>query len=270
MNNVVFCGCSFVSGIGFNTDDPNLDFKESADLWVNLCHKNVTQLQNLNLINLSKGGASNTEIFEDSVSAISKYSDINFLICCWTSMPRYNFNIGFELYDTSTTMQDQAYLKSHRLNTETIPADYVQDLTNRLKALHHLHWEIVKLIKYINILSRLTEKFNIKLIHVNSICPWDKDFFKYEKNILPTDLTDFTQKEILNIKNRDDAEIIKLYTKQHQLYNELGGIQPQTWANLYNSLLSLQTDTNYDNLHPGINSNQDYYQILKQYIETNY
>jgi hypothetical protein len=185
-------------------------------------------------------------------------------------MPRYNFSVGFELYDTTTSMQDKVNIRSHKLNTGDISADYIQDLLDRLKVLHHLQWEIIKVVKYVNILKKLTEKFEINLVNINSLCPWDKDFFKYNQHALPMEFTEFTQNEILNIQNRSDEEIFKLYTKQHQMYNELGGIQPQTWANLYNSFLSLRTDTNYDNLHPGINSNQHYYQLVKQYIETNY
>jgi len=270
MKKVVVSGCSFVSGVGFDDADPELDFKESPNLWINLCCKNTPRLKNLNLINLSKAGASNTEIFETSLDAVFNHTDIDFLICCWTSMPRYNFSVGFELYDTTTSMQDKVNIRSHKLNTGDISADYIQDLLDRLKVLHHLQWEIIKVVKYVNILKKLTEKFEINLVNINSLCPWDKDFFKYNQHALPMEFTEFTQNEILNIQNRSDEEIFKLYTKQHQMYNELGGIQPQTWANLYNSFLSLRTDTNYDNLHPGINSNQHYYQLVKQYIETNY
>ena len=89
-------------------------------------------------------------------------------------------------------------------------------------------------------------------------------------NFYPSDLSKFTQKEILNCKNRDDEEIYKLYTLQHDNYDETGGVDPDSWVNLYDSFLKLKLDLNFDNSHPGIKSNQLYYNLVKQYVETNF
>ena len=259
---MTFLGCSFTAGTGFNEE------KESPDLWVNLCHKNIKCFSNLTLLNLSHEGASNSEIFEQAVEAISTQTDLKYLICAWTSMPRYSFDVGFELYNTREHAEPLLN-RTHNLNQGTISNDYIQNCVNRFKALHHLQFEIVKLVKYINLIKCLGK--NIRIININALCPWDEGFFiQHNDNFFPGDLTEFTKKEILNVHNRDDEEIYKLYKLQHHQYNSVGGIDPTTWVNLYNSFLNLKIDVNLDQLHPGIESSKIYYNLVKQYIETNY
>jgi hypothetical protein len=260
MASIAFVGCSLTAGTGFENE------KESSHLWVNLCHRNIDYFNDLELINLSRGGASNSEIFEQAVEAISTHSDLKYLICAWTSMPRYTFEIGFELYETRAhTFKN----RTHKLNHLTIPNKYIQDCADRFKALHHLQFEIVKLVKYINIIKNLNKDINI--ININALCPWDDKFFiRLTDNFFPSNLTEFTQKEILNIHNRDDEEIYKLYKLQHNQYDTAGGIDTKSWANLYNPFSKLQIDFNLDSQHPGIESNKIYYNLVKDYIETNY
>jgi len=259
MGILAVAGCSFAAGTGF------FDEKDSPELWVNLCHRNINCFNELQLVNLSKGGASNAEVFEQAVEAISLYPNLKYLICSWTSMPRYSFNVGFELYDTNAGNPP----REHKLNDRVIPADYIANVRDRLRSLIHLQYEIVKLIKYINIIKQLAP--NVKIINVNSLCPWDNQFFtQLTDNFLPSDMTEFTRKEILNTKTRDDEEIYKLYALQHKQYTQVGGITASSWVNLYNSFLTLQTDVNLDNHHPGINSNKLYYNLVKIYTETNY
>jgi hypothetical protein len=255
MNAIAFAGCSYVAGYGLNPKNHS-DSKSSPYLWVNLCHQKILQFKKLELINISYEGSSNTEIFEQAVEIISKNKNLKYLICCWTSMPRYSFRAGFELYDTTISMENKQRI--HHLNDTIISEKYLQDLVDRINTLHHLQHEIVKLIKYTNILTNLTKEKQIKFFNVNSLCPWDNKFFiqKDLENLLPSDLTKFTQKEILNVDTRSDQEIIALYQLQHQMYNDVGGIQSKNWINLYNSYHNMCVDVNYDKLHPGIKSNQ--------------
>lgn len=266
MKLLVVGGCSFTTGYGLNQKDPNSDYKESPDLWINLCHKNIEKLSTLELKNVGQSGASNTEIFENLVSVISRTNNIELVICGWTSMPRYNFNVGFELYDTSASFNIN---RTHGTNKADISGKYIQDLVDRLKALHHYHWEILKLLRYINILEELSKRLKFQILHVNLLCPWDNGFFDVlQEDFLPSELSEFTRKEILNVDSRDDEEIFSLYKKQHQMYFQVGGIQKEKWINLYNSFGSLQIDTCFDDQHPGIESNQIFYKTVKNFIET--
>jgi hypothetical protein len=256
------------SGVGLNKDDVNSDDKDNLNLWVNLCCDNISEFKNLELINISTGGLSNQRIFNNVVEAISQHTDIDYIVCAWTSVPRYNFNIGFELYKTEETFTPfRTQIRDHRLNSTTFTNEYLRDISARFLALHDLHYEIVYILRYINIITNLIKHRNTRLININAICPWDKQFF----TVLPTTVksTDYSKftKELLNISNRDDEEILKLYNKQHEQYNSYGGIREHTWVNLYNSFWSEYIDTNYDDLHPGVKSNQRYFQLVQQYMQ---
>lgn len=256
------------SGVGLNKDDVELDAKDHPNLWVNLSCKNIPEFKNLELLNLSKGGSSNQRIFNSVVEAISQYTDIDYIVCAWTSVPRYNFNIGFELYDTEEVfVPNRQQIRDHRLNQGIYTDKYLRDLSTRFLALHDLHYEIVYVLRYINIITNLIKHHGTKLININALGPWDKQFF----NVLPDtasplDYTKFTQ-ELLNISNRDDEEILQLYQKQHEQYNSHGGIREHTWVNLYNSFFDEYVDTNYDGVHPGIESNQKYFQLVQRYMQ---
>ena len=54
----------------------------------------------------------------------------------------------------------------------------------------------------------------------------------------------------------------------HNEYDQLGGIDPANWINLYDSMSANKIDVNYDNTHPGTQSNQYYFQQVKQFLES--
>ena len=279
MSKVLFTGCSFTAGHGWSDIAPEesgeIAVKDSPYLWVNLCHQNINTLSSLELINLGQGGASNTEIFEHAVECIStNKNNIAYLFCQWTAMPRYNFDVGFELWTTRERLQSEGNFGrgTHSVNLNrgySWNREYLNDLLNRLLALHHLHREIVKVVRYTNILTRLCQKFDIRPIFINGICPWDNKYFEVlPHGTLPEEYTEFTKKEILNIQSRDDEDIFKLYYQAHQEYTDAGGIDRTIWVNLYNSFRRQKIDTNYDKQHPGKLSNQLYFQQIKNFLET--
>ena len=262
MKKIVWIGCSISAGTGLDKTQPFSSAIDSEFLYINLLHRYIPEFKNLKTINLSIPGASNNDIFVRAVDALTSNDDIAYLFCAWTSMPRYNFNVGFELYDTSAGVSPYHTAKEHKLNSNKISQSYLQDICDRFKLLHHLQDEIVKLLNYINILKKLANK-KTKIININVMCPWDKDFFNYKGKFFPDNLTEFTKNEILNVKNRDDIEIKKLYTKQHQQYAAVGGIDKKNWINLYNSLISNKIDVAFDYSHPGYKSNQLYFELIK-------
>jgi hypothetical protein len=274
MKKVVFTGCSFTAGTGW-VDAPaeksnQIKCKDYPGLWVNLCHNQLNKLSQLELVNHGVGGASNTEIFENTVQVISEHTDnIDTIFCQWTSMPRYRFNAGLELWYTTESIQVNGRSKDNvRLRDGTVwTRKYLDDLLDRLKVLHHLHGEILKVVKYTNILRALASAHNVKIYFINGMCPWDQNYFVRLTDFQPEDLTPFTKTDILNIESRSDDDINKLYKIMHNDYDTKGGIDPVCWVNLYSSMLANKVDTNYDNQHPGVKSNQLYFQQVKNFLE---
>lgn len=274
MKKVVFTGCSFTAGVGWSNVDPEqsmqIPVKDYPGLWVNLCHNQISKLKKLKLINAGIGGASNTEIFQATVKEIGNHNNIDTIICQWSGMPRYSFSLGLELWPTNEAIQNRASRSKFDVNFSNgtqWSRKYLDDLLDRFLVLHHLHGEILKVVEYCNILKKLSKKFNIKIYFVNGICPWDKNYFVRLHDVLPEDYTSFTKKTILEIESRDNNTIFKLYKKIHDDYDQAGGIDPADWINLYDSMVENTIDTNYDNEHPGIQSNQLYFQMVKKFLE---
>jgi hypothetical protein len=271
MKKVVFTGCSFTSGHGWNVQRPGEgSCVEHPNLWVNLCHNQIPQLKNLELVNLGASSCNNTDIFQSTVKAISDYSDIDTIFCQWTAMPRYKFSVGFEFDKTQEAIQPlsrnkKGYDDNVRINHSR---EYIDDLLDKLRALHHLHREIIKVVEYCNILKNLSKKSNIKLYFVNGFCPWDQNYFIRLSGALPNDYTTFTKEKILQTNTRSQEDNIALYKIMHDEYDLAGGIDPADWVNLYSSMFTNIIDTNYDRLHPGIKTNQLYFQQVKHLLDT--
>jgi DNA-binding Lrp family transcriptional regulator len=278
MKKLIFFGCSFTAGTGWGANDPKKSLfqeytvfppnRDHPDLYVNLCHANIAQFSKLQLINCSRGGDSNTEIFENAVAMlVQQQGEIDTAFCQWTSMPRYNFSAGLALEDTRVRVGQVVYtgLANDGISVEK---KYVSELANRLATLHHLHEEIRKVVRYTNILQALARVFGINLYFINGLCPWDLNYFVRVDNASTEAYTTFTKHEILNIESRNNRDILKLYEKIHNDYGQAGGIDPQQWVNLYSSMQSNQIDVNHDQQHPGIKSNQIYFEQIKTFIES--
>lgn len=221
-------------------------------------------------VNISVSGSSNTEIFENTIKYLAENSNnIDTLFCEWTSMSRYNFNAGFELWDTRVISGGGgANNDIHLSNGTTWPKSYIDDIVSRLRVMKHLHWEILQVVNYSNIIKQLSKKLKINnVFFINGLCPWDKNYFIELHNVKPDQYTNFTKKEILNIDARDDQDIFTLYKLAHQHYQDAGGICENDWINLYSSLQVLVVDFNFDGQHPGIESNKLYAQLIIDKLE---
>lgn len=261
MSKIVFTGASTSRGTGW--DLPT----EKDFMWVHLVHKNC--FSDLDLINASIRGAPNNIIFSQTIKQISSNTDIAYLICSWIGLIRYIINPGFELYPTTVSIEPCGLpFEDVNLNTVNISKEYIENIQNRFLALHHFHYEICKFLEYIQIINALCKKLNIKVYHVNDNCPWDKNYFTRLTNVTPNQYTEFTKTEILNVDNRSDNEIFKLYKKMHDEYDHAGGIQSESWINLYDSWTTNKIDVNHDGRHPGKQSNFNYYTTVKNFLET--
>jgi len=255
MKHVLFIGCSFTAGTGWELEhkDPNL--------WVNLLHQN-TQLKKYNLLNPSIGGRSNAGIFSDAVYNLTHF-DCEYAFVAWTSSPRYELELGLELYTTRHLIIANVPGNQHNLNDCTYTPEYLNKIRDRVVSLAHPHYEILNLVYYVNSLIAIANLKNTKLFFINALCPWDQHYFTKLNNVLPSEYTAYTQ-EILNVINRADAECEQLYNKIHTQYQEIGGVQETHWLNLYDSLRLHRVDVNGDGSHPGKKSNQLYYEKLSQ------
>lgn len=257
MKKALFAGCSYTAGHGLELE------KSSPELWVNLLHQN-TWLKQYELNNCAMGGRSNAGIFQDAVSRITQ-GDVAVALVCWTSVPRFEMELGVETYPTRAVFLPNGPLPDHNLHDIQYSKSYLEGVRDRVISLVHPHYEIVNVIRYVNALLRLAKLTQTKLFFVNAICPWDRNYFTQLHDVLPNAYTKFTQ-QTLHTQTRDDDEIYKIYNKIHHEYQSNGGIQPSHWLNLYDSFDSQKIDTNQDGVHPGPKSNQFYFEQLSKFV----
>ena len=259
MKSTLYVGCSYTHGTGFT------DTIDSKHLWVNQLHANP-MFTNTIKINDSAPGRSNSNIFLRAVSNITSH-DIQYAFVEWTSVPRLEFSVGLETYSTRQVFIPNLVPHDHVLNDITYTKEYINTVQHRLLTLMHDHYEIVKLVEYSNALVNLCNITDTKLYFINGICPWDTNFFDFLPDVLPNEYTKYT-KELINIDNRSDDEIFKLYEKIHSEYQSLGGINDEYWVNLYESMRECRVDVNNDNSHPGIQSNKNLVSKILEHIYT--
>jgi len=256
MTHTLFSGCSYTAGSGFDLK------KQEPDLWCNQLHQ--TLFPDTIKINVSQGGRSNAGVFQDTVQALVSYP-VKFAFVQWTSMPRYELEVGFELYTTRQDFGPNAECWDHNLNQINYSSSYLNSVRDRFTSLAHEQYEIVNLVRYTNTISKLAKLTNTKVWFINGLCHWDQDFFVRQHNVLPNQYTRHTQ-TLLNTNNRDDEEIEKLYTKMHDQYQDAGGIDPTQWLNLYQSMRQCRVDVNSDKVHPGVQSNSQYAGMFCQQV----
>jgi len=252
MNKVIFGGCSFTAGTGWE------EKSNASELWTNLCCNNISQLKNLEQVNLGIPGAGNTEIFETTLSALAKDAkNIKYVICQWSATHRYNFYSSLEPWETKVSW------KSKDKNDDC-------QLLSRFIVRHHMHYEILKIVKYSAIITNVCKHLNIIPIFLNGLCPWDKNYFDKIQlpGTKPEDYTPFTKHHVLDINQRSDKDINILYNKIHADYRAAGGIDPKNWVNLYHSMYQCRVDVNADKQHPGSKSNQIYFEQVKNFLSS--
>lgn len=258
-NNILVAGCSFTKGFGFDLED------KDPDLWVNKLFDGMGYVNNI-----ATTGLNNESIFH-AVSAELLQKDYDIVLVCWSAIPRYNFDIGLECYYTKTIPG------SHTINIhpgKVFTKQKLKKIHDQLLELHNDHWDILKMVQYVNILISLQVKLkNKKIYFVNGIGPWSNDFFTRQKDWdYPNeidDLDDYT-KFLLFVETRDDDEIKILYNKIHDGYQFAGGIQESYWLNLYDSLDNLKVDTApLSNYHPGYKSQEIFVNKFKKQLMEN-
>lgn len=259
-NKILIAGCSFANGSGLPGE------KSNSRIWPNQLGN---KLSAHTIKNIAKTGANNQTIFLETMSALIK-DTYDLVLVEWSAIPRYNVKVGLELYSVDSMLQGRDI---NLVGNETISAAWLSDLKNRLLKLHNDHWDILNLVKYVNVLIEMQTKSRLgNIFFINGLGPWPDQYFVKKQINLPSDLDSYTY-NLLQSDQRDDAEIFQLYEMIHSQYNEYGGIQEHHWLNLYKS----QMKTKIDNVskidqHPGYQSQdlyaEDFYKILKEKLHT--
>jgi hypothetical protein len=237
-NSLLISGCSFANGSGL------LGGVDNPKIWPNqLAQKlNVSHIKNV-----AQTGANNHWIFLETISQlIKKHYDL--VIVEWSAIPRYKFHVGLELYTVDTVLERDINL----VGGQTITTKTLSGIKDLLLRLHNDHWDILDLVKYVNVLIEL--QVNVrqgKIFFVNGLAPWSDQYFVKKSINLPNDLDKFTY-NLLQIDQRNDQEIFQLYDMIHAHYSEYGGIQENYWLNLYQSMMDTKIDTvDATDSHPG-------------------
>jgi hypothetical protein len=258
---VLFFGGSGTAGCGWENGDPG--DRSNPNMWVNLVHSRIPELQNLEKMNLAISGTNNTAMFKDIVKHIATTTDVKYILCAWLYLHRYELSVGFE--EANDTVAEFHPSWDHRtdfvLADQTIKAKYVNEVKNKFLALHHDHFEICKLMEYVNIINALCKEKNIVVYHINDSCPWDPGYFTKQKTY-----TEYT-KEILKANYRDADSTRRLYEQLHSDYEKLGGICEDSWVNLYRAHIDWTTDYNNDSFHGGVESNFLGYEMIRDKFE---
>lgn len=259
MTKILLSGCSFTKGTGLIHEHLN------ENLWANKlvtkCYPNPT------INNIAQAGRNNHWIFTETLSELAKH-DYDVVIVAWTNVDRLNIDVGLELYKTLSMLHGPLQIN---LANQVVTAKWLEDTGDRIRKIQNSHWGILDLIKYVNILVNyqvVNRKSNI--FFVNSLCGWSPGYFNKVNYNVPSDLGEYYL-DILNVKNRDDSDIKKLYEYIHQQYQSYGGILPNYWLNLYSSLMDMQIDVASEtDSHPGYKSQARYveylYSVLKEKI----
>jgi len=253
-------GCSYTKGYGLNLEiaDPNL--------WANQLIQHIAP--GCQITNLSTEGKNNHWIFTEACTALI-HDDYDIVLVGWTEQSRLNFNIGLETYSTSTMFRNMDVSINPGI---TIPGKHLSSIGNELKKLQNDHWDLLDLVKYVNILYDLQVKCRNKtLICVNSLLHIPENYFVEQDFAVPSELSSFHQ-TMLASATRDDREVKELYSLTHQHYRHYGGIKNKLWLNLYQSLKSMQVDSISDtDKHPGYVSQIAFAKyLINQYNEKMY
>lgn len=256
INKILIVGCSMSAGSGFPQG------RDAPEIWPNLLHKRLAP--SAELTNLSQTGVNNHWIANETASAIVKQS-YDLVLVAWTNIPKYNIPIGLETYSVHSRLWDTPI----NLNNDvTVSIEWLRELGDRLRRYHKDHWDILDLVKYVNMLTYLqgTRRPN-SIFFINALGPWPEGYFDRKSFDLPSELDKYTR-DMLQVDTRDDDEVHRLYTMIHDQYDQYGGILEDRWLNLYQSFRGLTIDqVTETNKHPGPRSQEFFANVVLSALE---
>jgi hypothetical protein len=233
--NFAFSGCSLTFGEGFPKD---LRDRYIYDRLVSN-HFGATNT------NFGIPGGSNHKIFISAASAIqSKKFDVVFVQ--WSGVNRLWLSPG---PDVHLFLQDEKFPDFRYRNLYLSPKE-LTNFKNLIRLLNHDYQNILDLIDYCSFLELMSDNTSTKIIFINGLLHWKEDICNPLSSNLSECLSDYS-KNLLDFDNRDDEEIINLFTK---LQTKFKSIDQDKWVNIFDSLKSNTIDVGPEGHHPGINS----------------
>jgi hypothetical protein len=247
--NFTFIGCSFTVGEGLALE------KNDYSLYANIVAKNYSA----NVTNLSVKGNSNYNIFITALKELL-FNTPDKLFVQWSALNRLWLHPGpdTELFLAHTVSSDYVYRDT------TYSKKQLQEFANTYHILNHDYKNLLDLIDYCNILTKIT---NCQIIFINGLVPWTQEILnKTTAKNFAKNLSEYS-KEVLEFDARDDEEITKFFVS---LNNAVLSLDQSRWVNMFDSMVKTQVDSGNDKAHPGSKSHQLYAEMIIKYLNENY
>ena len=215
----------------------------------------MSQLGNFEIHNLSEPGVNNNWIFMKAMTELAQ-THYDLVLIQWTFLDRIYLPVGLELYHTHTMLAGEKDV--NLVSKVKLSAPWLRDVGRRLQLLNNHHWDILNLVKYVNILKSFQDLRHGKVCFVNGAVNWSRDYFTKKQISFPSELSQF-EREMIDSDNRDDEETKAIYDMIHNQYSNSGSCQFENWLNIYDPLLTQKIDSIAPNdIHPGYIS-QDFF-----------
>jgi hypothetical protein len=135
----------------------------------------------------------------------------------------------------------------------------LQFFANQYQLLNHDFQNIIAVINYSNILSKLGN-----VTFINGLLPWREDLANLQTLTNPADRFSKYTKNLLDFANRDDKELTELFL---ELYKHIQSLNTKQWVNMFDSMIALRIDKGNDDLHPGPKSHMQYSNMIINHLE---
>ena len=219
---------------------------------------------NLEIVNYAECGSGNQQIFDNTLYALNKHSDIKFAVVCWSGFDRIDLPRFDELYCTHINLTDTLEFVHNDISKTYNPL-FRRDEVFNVKSM------INKFINYSITLDSLFKCKDIKLLQAFSIEPYLKgsnedrleegEVYRYYINhrffdkINEKQFFEFPGTKVLGGKN---------------LYQLLGEYNHKDWKNnVINPMIDDKTDFIVDN-HPNAKGNKIIFDALYRFILDKY
>lgn len=247
---IAFFGGSIPAGVGFAEE------KQSKFIYPNLIANDEFKI-----VNHSKQGSGNYEIFLSCCNFLANnHSDI--IVIEWNTFHRFWF---YPKFDYSLFISAPGFTVSEKLESSLeLSHSDLKKFQKYLLLLSNDYKKILELLDYCIILQDYAKAKNVTIIMINGNTPWTQNIFQNPENIknIFLESDDFT-KNVLDIENLDDEEILHWWSKIYQKYKK---INLNSWVCFSESLLSSKIDLLPDG-HPGPLSHEIYAEKILSHIK---
>ncbi len=248
---ILFSGCSFTDGSGFNSSD----LKKYH--WTSL----VGQHYNAQCYNIAMGGLSNSEIFFRTIEhTVNDKYDLT--IVAWTSLSRMTIYYADQNVDTPTIVNPYTIGGFNSKDKILIDLAKIHYGYFNNYYMHLKHW-LLQIISLANFLTNQQRSY----VFVKGFENYLSDFFQvsYNETVKFSNVSEEI-KSWLDFDNRPDNYI---KDKVESIQTLISKVKALNWVNLDSaSIFDSRVDVNQDGVHPGPLSNKTTYTQIVSYLES--